>query len=237
MRVLGYIRVSTDKQAESGLSLEAQDSKIREYCKLYDHELVHVYVDEGASAKTLERPQLKQMLSQLHMWEADAVIVTKLDRMTRSVRDLDQLISEYFGPDGDYDLVSIGEQIDTSNAAGRMVLNILMSVSQWEREAIGERTSAAMQAKKARGERVGAIPYGWTEVRGETILRRDMKEQRVINHIRQSLRMADEMDGTRPSLRVLAQDLNDLGYTNRSGRPFHPQTISNIINQIEAEDE
>src|SRR5437763_1016789 len=91
---------------------------------------------------------------------AEALLVVKLDRLTRSVVDLGSLVERYFAP-GKAALLSVGEQIDTRSAAGRLVLNVLASVSQWEREAIGERTATAMQHKARQGEYTGGqAPYG-----------------------------------------------------------------------------
>lgn len=159
-RVIGYIRVSTDKQAEHGVSLDAQAEKLRQYCVLYDLELIEVVVDEGASAKSLERPNLPVVLHRLAKGEADAILVTKLDRLTRSVRDLGDLL-ERSQREG-WSIRSVGEQLDTASAAGRLVVNILGAVSQWEREAIAERTSAALQHKKSQGEYTGGkVPFGF----------------------------------------------------------------------------
>jgi len=92
--------------------------------------------------------------------EAEALLVVKLDRLTRSVVDLGSLVERYFAP-GKAALLSVGEQIDTRSAAGRLVLNVLASVSQWEREAIGERTATVMQHKARQGEYTGGqAPYG-----------------------------------------------------------------------------
>ena len=92
--------------------------------------------------------------------EAEALLVLKLDRLTRSLVDLGSLVDRYFAA-GKSALLSVGEQIDTLSAAGRLVLNVLASVSQWEREAIGERTAVAMQHKVSQGEYTGGqAPYG-----------------------------------------------------------------------------
>lgn len=154
-RAIGYVRVSTDKQADSGLSLEAQRAKIVAYAAAMDVELVGVIV-ETASAKGLGRTGLSEALAALESGRADAILVTKLDRLTRSVRDLGELIERYFA--SRFALLSVGDSIDTRSAAGRLVLNVLASVGQWEREAIGERTRDAIAAKRARGERIGPPP-------------------------------------------------------------------------------
>ena len=141
-KAVAYVRVSTEKQADAGQSLDAQRAKVTAYAGLYDLELVEVIVDAGASAKTLDRPGLTRALAMLKSGEADALVVVKLDRLTRSVRDLGELVDRYFA-NGKAALLSVSEQIDTRSAGGRLVLNVLASVSQWEREAIGERTADA----------------------------------------------------------------------------------------------
>ena len=139
-RAVAYVRVSTEKRAEQGLSLDAQRAKLTAYATLYELDLVAVEVDGGVSAKTLQRPALQRALRRLKAGESDALPVVKLDRLTRSVKDLGVLVETYFLA-GTWSLMSVSEQIHTRTAAGRMVLNILAAVSQWEREAIGERTA------------------------------------------------------------------------------------------------
>lgn len=91
-RTIAYVRVSTDKQAEKGVSLEAQRAKLAAYADLYDLDVVEVVVDAGVSAKTLQRPGLTRALDMLRKGAADALLVVKLDRLTRSVRDLGELV-------------------------------------------------------------------------------------------------------------------------------------------------
>jgi DNA invertase Pin-like site-specific DNA recombinase len=221
-KAIGYVRVSTQGQAVDGVSLEAQRAKIEQYCALYDYELVGIVEDAGASAKTLDREGLREVLQQMEAGQATALVVAKLDRLTRSVADLATLIEKYFA--GRFDLVSVSEQVNTGTAAGRLVLNVLMSVAQWEREAIGERTKTALQHKKAQGQRVGSIPYGYRLNSDGVSLDRDEAEQEVICAVR-------EFEAAGLSLRVIAGRLKERGYTARNGGAFHPQTINNILKQ------
>ncbi len=161
MRVVGYIRVSTGEQANEGVSLAAQRIKVEGYASLHDLELIEVIEDAGVSAKSLDRPGLIRALAMLANGEADALVVAKLDRLSRSVSDWDRLIVEHFGPAAGRQLMSVGDSIDTRTAAGRLVLNVLMSVAQWEREAIVERTRDAVRHKRSKGERLGTVPYGY----------------------------------------------------------------------------
>jgi site-specific DNA recombinase len=93
---IGYVRVSTDEQALEGVSIEEQSEKIRQYAALYDIELVDIVIDAGVSAKNMDRPSLQRALDALENGEAGALLVAKLDRLTRSVVNLGQLIDGYF---------------------------------------------------------------------------------------------------------------------------------------------
>ena len=159
-RVVAYSRVSTEEQSESGHSMAAQKEKLKAYCSLYDLELIEIIEDAGQSAKSLNRPRLQRALQMLRDGEADGLVIVKLDRLTRSVADWQELIDGYFGEKAGKSLCSVSDSIDTRTAAGRLVLNVLLSVAQWEREAIGERTRDALQHKRRQGKRAGQLPYG-----------------------------------------------------------------------------
>lgn len=220
LKVVGYVRVSTEQQASDGVSLAAQREKIEQYCALYDLDLIAVVEDAGQSAKTLEREGLRQALDSLNDDEASALIVSKLDRLTRSVADLSILLEKYFA--SRFDLVSVGEQVNTGTAAGRLVLNVLMSVSQWEREAISERTKTALQFKKSQGQRVGSIPYGFELAADGGAMEENPEEQEIIRAV-----LKFHQAGL--SLGKIAAQLGAHGYTSRGGGKWHPQTVKNII--------
>jgi site-specific DNA recombinase len=150
MSVVGYTGVSTEDQAREGVSISAQEAKIDAYATVKDWTLREIIRDEGVSAKSLKRPGLEQLLALVDAGQVEAVIVYKLDRLTRSVVDLDKLM-KLFDRRG-VALVSLQESLDATTATGRLMMNLLASVSQWEREVIGERTSDAMQHLKAQGQ-------------------------------------------------------------------------------------
>lgn len=215
-RAVGYIRVSTDKQASEGVSLDAQRVKLHAYAALFDLELVAIEVDAGESAGSLERPGLQRALARLDAFEATALVVVKLDRLTRSVRDLCDLVDNYFR-DGKVSLMSVGEQIDTRSAAGRMMLNMLTVIGQWEREAIGERTKAALEHKRSLNEYTGgAAPYGFRTVDGK--LEPITEEQDIIAQAR-----AYKASGM--SLRSIAAALPP----SRTGKPFQATQIMRML--------
>src|SRR5579872_5990046 len=97
-KTIAYLRVSTEKQADRGVSLDAQRVKAAAYAELYDLELVETIVDAGESAKSLDRPGLQRALAMLKGGAADALLVVKLDRLTRSVADIGTLVETYFAP-------------------------------------------------------------------------------------------------------------------------------------------
>ena len=178
-KVLGYIRCSTYEQEASGLGLESQIDKMKTYCSLYNLDLVHISQD-AASGKNLRRPGLQDVLEKLEKKEAEGIIIAKLDRLTRSVKDMGILLETYFTNCNS--LYVVLEQIDTSTATGRMMLNVLISVAQWERETISERTKDALTAKRKRGEKLGgSIPFGYDFDRGKLVENR--QEQKVIRRI------------------------------------------------------
>ena len=154
-RVILYCRVSTTEQSEHGISLSAQQAKLERYCALYDLEPVAVIVDGGHSAKSLRRPGIQRALAMLDSGEADGICVTKLDRLTRNIGNWQHLIDRYFSEKRGLALHSIEDRLDSSSAMGRLIINVTLSVSQWERETCGERTKAALQHKVLQGEKVG----------------------------------------------------------------------------------
>jgi len=219
-KTIAYLRVSTDKQADRGVSLDAQRAKVEAYASLYDLDLVEVIVDAGASAKTLDRPGLGKALAMIKAGKAEALLVVKLDRLTRSVCDLGELIPGPFAP-GRAALMSVGEQIDTRSAAGRLVLNVLASVSQWEREAIGERTSVAMQHMASEGQYTGGeARYGYTMGPDGALVEVAAEQE--------ALRVARELRAGGASLRGVGAELTVRGYASRTGRPFAAQQIARM---------
>jgi site-specific DNA recombinase len=133
MKAIGYIRVSTEKQADFGVSLEAKEAKIRAMAVVQGADLAEAIVDAGESAKSLNRPGMERLLAMVDAGAVDVVIIAKLDRLTRSVADLAELLKRF--ERRGVSLVSVADSRDTRSAAGRLVLNIMVSVSQWEREA------------------------------------------------------------------------------------------------------
>ncbi|MHC9540408.1 MAG: recombinase family protein [Vulcanimicrobiota bacterium] len=217
MKVIGYTRVSTEEQATSGVSLQAQVEKLRAYAACYDLEIVEIIEDGGQSAKSLNRPGIQIALQMMRDGQVAGLLVAKLDRLTRSIVDLNTLISEYFSEKSKYQstLFSVADQVDTRSAGGRLVLNVLMSVAQWEREAIGERTKAALNYKKSQGVKLGRPEGTKNQIT-------DPEEIKTINYIR-------ELRGQGLTFRAIAATLDAKGYKTSRGGKWAPQTVKNLI--------
>lgn len=217
-KVIAYIRVSTERQVDEGHSLEAQRAKLEAYATAFGLEIVGVEMDAGISAATLERPGLQRALAALRSGAADVLLVTRLDRLTRSVKDFAHLVESYFKVGGSR-LMSVNENIDTTTPTGRLILNVLMTVSEWEREAAAERTTAVMQHLKASGKFTGGLPpYGFF-VDEEGALQVDAEETVKLGQAR-TLRERGA------SLRTIAQTL---GTNRRTGKFFNASQIARML--------
>lgn len=218
MRVVGYIRVSTSEQANEGVSLAAQEAKLRAYCTALDLELVAVVADAGVSAKSLAREGLSEALALLDAGAAEGLLVCKLDRLTRSVRDLGTLLDGYFATR--FHLLSVADSVDTRSAGGRLVLNILTSVAAWEREACAERTSAALRHKVAVGEHVGAPRLGVAVVDGALA---EVAEERA------TVARMIELRTSGLSLREVARHLAEEGHQTKRGGAWAAATVRLVL--------
>lgn len=225
MKAVGYVRVSTDRQADSGLSLEAQHVKIKALADLHDFCLVQIIEDAGASGKSLDRPGMRVLLDLIDKAKVDVVIISKLDRITRSTADLTRLIERLRdarradGGEG-VDFISASEHLDTSTASGRLVINILGTVAMWEREVISERVTEALARKKARGEAAGNVPFGYSKD-GDGKLITNPVEQRTLDELR-ALRATGEK-----WVRIV-QNINADGHRTRRGSLFSRQGLQQI---------
>lgn len=216
-----YVRVSTEDQAREGVSLPAQIERLKAYCSaVRPDEEVRAIADEGVSGKTLDRPALRELLGDVKRGKVSAVVTLKLDRLTRSVRDLAELLDVF--EKTKTALVSLSESLDTATASGRLMLNLLASVSQWEREAIAERTAFALAHKRRNRSVYGPIPYGYRRDGDKLVA--DEASQRVIKRIR-SLRCEGQ------SIRRICASLNESGVpTPRGGIKWFPNTLHQVLN-------
>jgi len=151
--VIGYLRVSTDEQAESGLGLADQRAVIEAEAGRRGWSGVDWVVDDGYSAKNLSRPGITEALERLRSGEASVLVVSKLDRLSRSLLDFATLMDQ--AKREGWQLVVLDLAIDTTTPAGELMANVMASFAQYERKLIGARTSAALRQLKAQGKRLG----------------------------------------------------------------------------------
>jgi len=224
MKAMGYVRVSTDEQAREGISLDNQKAKIESYCTLHDMELIGIIEDAGKSGKDLHRDGMKALIDSMKCRQINAVVVYKLDRLSRKVIDTLNLIE--LMRNHSIAFHSITDNIDTKSAMGKFFLNVMASLAQMERDLISERTRDALQRKISRNERVGQIPYGWTLSSDGKTLALNKKEQKAIALIR-------DLHGKGYSYRAICREL-EAKHHEPVGSRWHHQTIKNILGRIAA---
>lgn len=208
MRAITYARVSTEEQADSGAGLDAQRLTLDAAMGARGWELVASLVDEGRSGGTLNRPALSEALDRLDAGEADALVVAKLDRLSRSVLDFAR-ITERAKRKG-WAVVALDVDVDMTTPTGELVANITSSVAQWERRIIGARTSEALQARKAAGVRLG-------------------RPVELANEVRQRI-AAERAAGD--SLRAIADRLNAEGVPTARGGRWHASTVRHVMDSL-----
>lgn len=152
--MIGYVRVSTAEQAGSGLGLEAQRDAITAECQRRGWVLERIYEDAGASGKSLaKRPGLADALTVLAAGQAAGLVVAKLDRLSRSLRDFANLVT--VAHDQRWTLVVLDVNVDTTTPSGELLVNVMASFAQFERQIIGQRTRDALAVKRSQGVRLG----------------------------------------------------------------------------------
>jgi DNA invertase Pin-like site-specific DNA recombinase len=152
-RVIAYRRVSTQEQADSGAGLAAQTLAIETEAKLRGYTIVAWMTDEGLSAKNLNRPQLQEALAMIRAGKAAGLIVSKLDRLSRSMLDFAGLMDA--AKREGWNIIALDIQLDLSTPNGELIAGIMALFAQWERKIIGQRTKDGLAAKKAQGVRIG----------------------------------------------------------------------------------
>ena len=166
-----YIRVSTDKQVEKGYSISEQDCKLKALCIAQDLGEHEVYLDDGYTGKDMNRPELQRLLADVKSGKIKNIVIYKLDRLSRSLRDTLEIIEDILVPNG-CRLISLTENLDTSTPVGRLIISILSAFAQLERETIKERMQMGMvgRAKTGKWKGGGKIPYAYNYDKEKGIL-------------------------------------------------------------------
>jgi DNA invertase Pin-like site-specific DNA recombinase len=203
--VVGYVRVSSREQADSGLGIEAQDHAIRAECERRGWHLVRIERDAGKSGKTMRnRPGLARALGLIESGKAGTLVAAKLDRLSRSVLDFAGLIER--ANKAGWALRVLDVDVDTSTPNGQLVATVLAAVAQWERQLIAARTAEALAVLRAQGRQLGRPSPVTADVAGRV----------------SSLRA----DGR--SWAVIAATMADEGWPTATGGRWHPTTVRRI---------
>jgi site-specific DNA recombinase len=217
-QAIGYIRVSTERQASEGASLEAQQAKIEQWCFANGYELVNVFKDEGISGKRMDTRQgLQDALATIK--KGNAFVFYSMSRVARSTKDMlsiGDLITKKRA-----DMVSVIEDFDTTSASGKLMFQMLAVLAEFERNLVGERTASVLQNKKAnRQVYTNQTPYGFKAVNGR--LEQVKQEVKVVAEIQQARAKGQ-------TLQAIADNLNSRGIPTKTNKQWQPATIHLLL--------
>ena len=219
---IAYLRVSTDRQADSGLGLEAQRASATTAAARLGLPLSAVFTDAGTSGAlaAADRPVLMDALSALR--RNDVLIVAKRDRLGRDVIEV-AMIERLVAKRGARVVSAAGEGTDNEDPASMLMRRLIDSFAEYERLIIGSRTRAALAAKRRRGERISRVaPFGYRFSADGHDVEPDADELRVLATI-EALRAAGR------SLRAIARELNQRGLKTRAGTPWRFEYVRNLV--------
>ncbi len=218
MKLVGYIRVSSESQADN-TSLSEQCRRITAYCAAFGHELVQIFQEVGSSKNAEHRPQFQAALEMVKT-QADGIVALKLDLIARNTRDVLALVEDTLQPHNKA-LVLLDLQVDTSTPTGRMILTVMAAVATLERDVINERTQGGRKAKAEQGGYAyGAPKLGQRAVAKTLVV--DASETAVIALI-QKHRRSDK------SFSAIAAWLNAQKIPTKRGRAWHHATVKNVL--------
>lgn len=220
MRVAIYVRVSTIEQYKEGYSIKEQIERLTKYCEAKGWTVYKVYIDGGYSGADMDRPELQAMIRDIGYGLFDAVLVYKLDRLSRSQRDTLEIIEDMLLPNS-IEFISMTENLDTSTPFGRAMIGILSVFAQLEREQIKERMAIGIEGRAKEGKWHGAAfsPIGY-----------DYKddELHLIPYEAMMMKEAFELFARRVPINRICTDFEKKGYKHRYGY-FLPASMTRML--------
>lgn len=216
----GYIRVSTERQVE-GYSIEGQITQIEQYCRFNGYELVDIYADRGISGKSMNRPELQRMLNDAKNGKLDCVMVYKTNRLARNTSDLLTIVEELHRQNVEF--FSLSERMEVKNSTGKLMLQILASFSEFERNTILENIYTGQRQRALEGYYQGNLPLGYNNIP-------DNKKELMINqHEANIVKYIFESYAKGHGYRKIANALNHKGYVTKKGNPFSISAVTYIL--------
>lgn len=217
-----YIRVSTEDQVKEGFSISAQKEKLTKYAQVNDWGIFDYYIDDGISGKNIkDRPELTRLIESIKKKEVNNILVYKLDRLTRSVKDLVNLIELFEKCECTFS--SLTEKLDTSNAVGRMFIKIIGIFAEFERENLAERVSFGYEEKTRQGNYTNTNGvYGYNYIAGIGKLEVNTDEAKLVNFI-YDLYLSNN------SMLSISKLLNEKKVQTKRGGQWRSSTIRSIL--------
>jgi site-specific DNA recombinase len=223
-RIVAYLRVSTAEQAEEGYSIDAQENVIRQKCEQEGNVLVAVYADKGISGKSMtNRLQLQQMLKDAKEGKFDEVWVWKTNRLARNQYDLLTIVKELER----YNVAfkSCSEAFETTTSAGRLMMNLLASIGEFERETIVDNVKMGMKQRARTGKWNGGIVLGYKSV----IVNENNTRLEVVPEEASTVRKIFELYASGKGLKAITNQLNHEGYKTKKGNMFGTGGVKDIL--------
>ncbi|MEB5782435.1 recombinase family protein [Staphylococcus pseudoxylosus] len=214
-KVAIYTRVSTLEQANEGYSIEGQEKRLKAYCEVNDWDNYELFVDAGRSASSTERAGLQELLSRLN--EFDLVLVYKLDRLTRSVRDLMTLLDTFEAQGVSFR--SATEVFDTTSAIGKLFITLVGAMAEWERSTITERTTQGRRVATEKGIYTTTPPFYYDKIDGKLV----PNEKREI--VEYMVKRAKE--GV--SIRGITEELNNSVYNSPKNKRWDKSVVHHAL--------
>jgi site-specific DNA recombinase len=221
VKIAGYVRVSTQEQVSEGMSLEAQENKIRSWAEANDHEVIEIFVEEAVSGSKLlsERLQGKRIAKLLEARRpaVDAIVVVRMDRLGRDAAEQLSLIKK--ARTGRVGLVAISQHLDLASPHGRAMAQISAVFGELERALIAERTAETLKSMREAGRVYNHAPFGW-RAEGEYLVRDDAEQATLSRLV--------ELRHQKLSFHKVAATLNEEGHATKRGGLWQPMSVRNI---------
>ncbi len=236
-----YVRVSTQEQAQQGFSLNAQQEALENYAKALGYDIYKIYRDEGKSAKDMtHRPEMMKMLQDAQDKKFSAIFIYKLDRFSRSIKDLILTIDKL--KDWGIDFVSLQDRIETTSASGKLMFHIIGAFAEFERNIIGDRTKFGMQRKAHEGGFITKAPKGYILVNKKLMVNEAEAEKvreifnKFLNEDISLTQLAKDYGITTSGLKKLLQNTTYLGkvkFAGEDSKGTHEAIISeDLFNKV-----
>ncbi|PNZ61261.1 recombinase RecB [Staphylococcus casei] len=220
-RVGIYVRVSTEMQSTEGYSIDGQINQIREYCDFNNFAVVDVYADRGISGKSMNRPELQRLLKDANEGQIDSVMVYKTNRLARNTSDLLKIVEDLHRQNVEF--FSLSERMEVNTSSGKLMLQILASFSEFERNNIVENVFMGQTRRAQEGYYQGNLPLGYEKIP-------DNKHELMINqHEANIVKYIFESYAKGHGYRRIANALNHKGYVTKKNKPFSIGSVTYIL--------